>query len=853
MWNGRYLNADDFFSNSVGQPRPFLNFNQWATGVQGPIWKNHTFFNVDYEGLRVVLPTSSALERIPSPQFQAATLANLAANGNAAEIPFYKQIFGIYSGAPGAASATPVTTRNGGCGSFTALGPGVPCALQFRTTPPNREREYQWAARVDHNFSDRDHAYLRLWRDNGYQPTFTDPFNPVFNAYSPQPQMSGQFSETHTLSPTTVNQFNGSAFFYSAAFFPTSSTQAYATLPTVVQFIGSPFSRVGGAEYAFPQGRRVFQYQIIDDLSKVMGNHTFRAGFSWLHDSVTELGFGEYVHGRVFVGSLSEFFAGGGPTSYLIQRFPSGTEQPFAFNTFGGYLMDDWKVSDRLTVSLNLRLENYSNPTCSHNCFARLNTTFTGAVANPNQPYNQAILANQHNAYPDTQTVVWEPRLGIAWKPTNSDKTVIRAGAGIFADELPGNLAQAAAFNTPGLNAFTIANGSIAPGVPGSLFTKAAQANQALLSGFAAGGTLASLTQTVAGFSPPNVTSFPSVFRQPTYYKWNFEVQQALGWKTILSLNYSGMHGIYIPINDNGLNAYCPPDACPGGFLGLPAAPPDPRFGIVNQYLSAATSNYNGLTASLRRQLSAGLMINASYTWSHALDMVSNGGVEPLNDQTNVSILNPQNPYNIRANYGNADQDVRHYFNLGWVMTDMFRTARMHWGPKSVFGGWTLTGNIFARSGLPFTVIDGNATGTLAGFNYGGTIFATALTNRFATCDRNAVDTPCLNPGQFAPSTGAPTNFGNVGRNSFRGPNFFDMDLGLMKDFVIRERVTFSVGAQAFNVLNHANFDQPVGDISNPQFGYIQALVGPPTSILGSFVGGNNSPRFVELRGQIRF
>ncbi len=152
-WNGRAVNANQFFSNQVGQPTPFNNFNQWQTGVQGPIWKNHTFFDVDYEGLRNVLPTASTLTLIPSPQFQAATLANLSANGNAAEIPFYQKAFAIYNSAPGAGSATPVA-NNGGCQDFTGLAAGVPCALQFRTTPPNTNREYQWSTRVDQVFSD---------------------------------------------------------------------------------------------------------------------------------------------------------------------------------------------------------------------------------------------------------------------------------------------------------------------------------------------------------------------------------------------------------------------------------------------------------------------------------------------------------------------------------------------------------------------------------------------------------------------------------------------------------------------------------------------------------------------------
>jgi len=103
MWNGRLMNANQFFSNQTGSPRPFNNFNQWATNVNGPIKKNKTFFDVDYEGLRNDLPTAASQTLIPSPQFQTATLANLVAQGNAAEIPFYNQLFKIYNGSPAAA------------------------------------------------------------------------------------------------------------------------------------------------------------------------------------------------------------------------------------------------------------------------------------------------------------------------------------------------------------------------------------------------------------------------------------------------------------------------------------------------------------------------------------------------------------------------------------------------------------------------------------------------------------------------------------------------------------------------------------------------------------------------------
>lgn len=335
MWNGRALNANQFFSNSVGEPTPFNNFNQWQTGVQGPIWKDHTFFDVNYEGVRNVLPTASALTRIPSPQFQAATLANLTAIGQAAQIPFYNQLFAIYNKAPGASSAVPVA-NNGGCQDFTGLPAGVPCALQFRTTPPNKNKEYQWSARVDHTFSDTDRGYIRVFRDNGFQPTYTSPLGPTFNAESNQPQMSGQISETHIFGPNTVNEFKGSAFFYAASFAPSDPSGALAALPTYITFTGRPFADAGAwgqpGPFFYPQGRRVFQYQVLDDFSRIVGNDTIRAGVSWLHDTITDLDFpslGGPIHGYITT-SLSNFFNGGGSSTSLNQAFPTSSEEASA-------------------------------------------------------------------------------------------------------------------------------------------------------------------------------------------------------------------------------------------------------------------------------------------------------------------------------------------------------------------------------------------------------------------------------------------------------------------------------------------------------------------------------------------
>ncbi|MGH9558036.1 MAG: hypothetical protein ACRD30_02270, partial [Bryobacteraceae bacterium] len=196
--------------------------------------------------------------------------------------------------------------------------------------------------------------------------------------------------------------------------------------------------------------------------------------------------------------------------------------------------------------------------------------------------------------------------------------------------------------------------------------------------------------------------------------------------------------------------------------------------------------------------------------------------------------------------------DVRNYLSAGFVASDLFRQAGFHRGPNRIFGGWTLSSNWFWRSGLPFTIIDNNALGALLGNNYAGTIFASPVANVPHTCT-SAVDTPCLTTSQFAPSSGAPAGFGTLGRNTVYGPHFFDADIALMKDVAITERVRFSFGAQAYNAFNHPNFDQPVNDIASPVFGSSINTVGPPTSLLGSFVGAGSSPRFLEIKGTVQF
>jgi outer membrane receptor protein involved in Fe transport len=850
-WNGRVMNANDYLNNlaiagSPSTPRPFDNVNQWAASIGGPIKKDRTFFFFNYEGLRVIIPTASQV-RIPTAEFQAATLANLAGKDPAA-IPFYQNMFGLYNAVHGSQVGT------GSCSTLSVLTLVGPCFNRLQTTQNNFTHEYQMSLRIDQKFSDKDSIFGRVQTDQGVQATFTDPINPAFNTQSTQPEYQGQLSETHLFGSSAVNEFKLSGQWYTAFFDNPDRQAALAIFPTTVAFSGG-FSRLGGINFNFPQGRNVTQYQIVDDYSLTRGKHTFKFGVNYHRNDVTDFDYGIFTSGEAVTG-VDAFV--NGQVDFFQQNFPTRQSQPIALYGLGFYGQDEWRVTDKLKLTLALRLDHNSNPVCQTNCFAELAVPFTSLAHDPNIPYNQAIRTGLHQAYPSTDGVVWQPRLGFTFSPFSNNKTVVRGGIGIFGDSFPAVLVDNFSSNPPVLNSFQVA-GALSPASAGNVFQLASGANTSFVNAFNNGGTLASITATNPFFFPPSITASDPVIRQPRYQEWNLQVEQDLGWNSVLSFNYVGNHGIFEATLNSGLNAF--------GFGGLPAAAPDPRFSTVTQVQSIAVSNYNGLVTSFRHNFNRGFAFQLNYTWSHALDEISNGGLLPFNDNTNVSILNPVNPFNIRQNYGNADYDVRHYFSANYVWSDSLRHL-FKWGPNAVFGGWTISGTVFARSGLPFSVIDSDASATLNAQNYGGTILADVVgPSTSGSCGRaNATPDPatgnppppCLNFAGFASPTSVAVN---QARNQFRGPHFFDTDLTVMKNTKLGEKASLGLGVQFFNLFNHPNFDQPIADIAagsadpvnGGSFGTIASTVNTPTSILGSFLGGNASPRLIQLKAEFKF
>jgi hypothetical protein len=858
FWNGSKMNANDWFNNQSGTPKPFSNANQWGAWFGGPLKKDKLFFFLNTEGLRVVIPTSSKV-LIPSTQFVTATLANIGAK-LPNSLPFYQNIFNLYANAPGASGAKDtespgllsdnVTPTGDGCGSndipgFTGAG-APPCALSFRSTAGNFTHEWIFSGRMDYNISSHDQFFVRYQMDRGVQATYTDPISSIFNASSYQPEYQGQMSETHAFSSTATNQFILSGAWYQAIFGPPNLSAALAKFPTTMLFNDGTFNTVGGDLFIWPQGRDVTQYQVSDDFSKIFGGHSLKTGMKFRRNDISDHDYGLFTSGLLIPFSATDFYNGGSSGSELLRNFPTSLDQPIAIYSIGGYVQDDWKVRPRLTLTLSLRADHPSNPVCNTNCFARLTRPFSSINHDPTIPYNQVILTKQNQALSGLDSLLWQPRVGFAWQPFGSRKnaTVIRGGIGIFYDAFPGQVADNFSSNPPFLNAFVTAFDNLSPNETTNLFTDASQSNQAFVNGFASGQTLAQIQAAAPAFVPPNLTVSDAKSRAPQYQKWSMEIQQGFGSTTTLTVSYVGNHGIHEVVVNNGVNAYSS-----AGFTGLPTAPTDTRFGTVTLVQSAGVSNYNGVTTSFQKRFSrfGSGMFQFNYTYGHALDIVSNAGFNPF---TAGSSQNPTNPFNIRTSYGNADYDVRQSANMNYIWELPIRSVLRGHGLAPVVDGWQLSGTLFARTGLPYTVFDSGATNLISGNNYGGSVYASYLGAAKPACGNP--NNTCLSKTMFAPS--GQTSFGAQERNNFRGPQYFDTDFTVMKYTKLHsETAKLGIGLQFYNILNHPNFNLPDHNLADSLFGKITSAVGPPTSILGSFLGGDASPRIIQLKAQLTF
>ena len=890
LWNGSLFNAEDYFLHANDTPgeiahKPRSTVNEFGVSVGGPIRKNKLFFFGHYEGIRIALPLVSQIT-LPTAAYQKYVLDQLAVGGTdpvsgsslpaePAEIPFYQSMFSLLP--PPGGSPVPIEE--------CPLGAGDGCATQRQASLNNGDGENLVVLKIDHTINAKDSVWYRFQQDTGLQAAFTDPINSIFNSYSPQPQRTVVAGYTHVFSPALVNQFNPGASWYSSIFEPNNYSQVEQTFPIVLASASDsvPFTTIGGNNNTYPQGRKVTQWQINDNLTWTRGKHTWKFGINTRRLDVSDYDLGEGIVPTVTYNDLAQFTYGAAYTA--SQSFPVSLKERVSEGNLEYYGMDTWKPSPKATLTYGVRVTWNTNVTSASNLFSRMAGSFLDASHITDQPLNQVVIANAHNLFPATPLFIYQPRMSFAYQL--QPRTAIHGGFGVFNDIIPMQIADLAAMNAPNDPTFVggiggqVGGVGIAPGVSESAIDAAVNANNSFQTTFRSGGNPCVGILADAPTCPLAVSlnTFPSgTLKTPYYYQYNLGIEQQIGTRGNLRADFVGTRGLHEPFQEQ-LNGY--QTVCDGCFAPFPYQQPlDRRFGNVTEFRTDANSNYAGLQAAYSEQWH-GLTLRGNYTFSHCLDEVSNGGLLAFSTQGLMSPL----PGELRRQYASCDYDVRNNITAYGLYRIPFHSA--HALPGKIFADWSYSETAVLHSGLPFSVLSqpyiangkgvfqANGASTIQ-FNapaYANRVRGVpAYTKKSVAGVTVAGTKQWLNPDAFAsvvdPATGACTGgnsaancqFGNSGRNLVRGPHYTNSDLYITKTIPIHEAITFRLDCQMFNAFNHPNFALPgeveagvPGDSIPARFGTLGSTISPPTGLFGVGLGGDSSPRMIAFQGRIEF
>jgi hypothetical protein len=520
-----------------------------------------------------------------------------------------------------------------------------------------------------------------------------------------------------------------------------------------------------------------------------------------------------------------------------------------------------------------------SNPLEPHDEIARLDGAFNSIAHDVNQPLNAAIQTNLGHLFSATPIAILQPRTALAWQ--FESKSVVRAGFGIFSDLLPGSVADVIGVNPPYVRTFqggllgTVGGIAIAPNVANSAIDATTAANQAFGSGFAQGelSCASPMANPAACLPPVAMTAVPSgTLHAPYFMEWSLGIEEQIGSTGSLHAQYVGTRAVNQPYMTQ-VNGY--QTVCQGCFAQYPYEQPmDPRFGGVTQFATGANSHYSGLQLTAMKRLGHGLQGQINYTFSRCMDEVSNGGFLQFSAGGIITPL----PGDLTRDYGPCDYDIRHNLNLEYTYQLPIR-ARSRWLGYAV-NDWQISGTAVWHSGIPFSVLStsysANGNGIVQG---GGPQFASGVAgvSRYDHNSISGVTQPgtiqWLNPDAFVssvdPSTGAcdggdnpeDCQFGSLGRNSLRGPDFFWSDFYISKWFPMGERVKLRFEGQFFNVFNHPNFALPNNVLAGTPgkastqigFGALSYTTSPPTGLLGVGLGGDSSSRMIAFHARVEF
>ena len=839
------LDARNFF-NKERFPKSGLRLNQFGGTLGGPILKNKTFFFLNYEGFRrragITRITNVPTLDERSGNFQDASGNPVTVPVNSVSAQIFDQLF-------------PPPNLSDPQGNFIA-------------SPEQRDGTDQFLVKVDQRLRSSDNLSARYSRTRAdiffpFTPGQSGTNIPGYGLNDNGANHLVALSYTRVLTPRTLNEarfgFTRSNIQLATETGPQAATFGFNTgWPA-----GSPLGLGNIPQLAFsggfvsgsaavtnlgggidqPNRTAISTFQWLDNLSHTTARHAYKAGGDIRYTQLNRLYDLAFSGQILFSGSNNPEgipnalidFAEGRSSGAL--QFVGDSHRNFRTTSFGFFGEDSFKLRKNLTLNYGLR---YELNTVLREAHGRLSTfrpqNFT-TFLNPSDPTIQnnlaalrasgVVLQSDVDAIYDPDHNNVAPRIGLAWDIFSDGKTVLRAGYGVFYETIIGNIPGNVMLNPPFLPDFF----NPFPGWP----------NAFAPSGF------------------PVLTITQQKLRTPYAQHYNFLLQRELPARTLLEIGYVGTSGTKLPrfrqmnqafITQQQIDQLTPDVVTRMEIMGIP--PPaaqflaqnialipsvarTPFFGYAQLFQAENTisSHYNSLQAKLDKRFSHGLSFLMAYTWAKSID----GASVFFGSGANATTIFPQDNYNLRAERGNSDFDIRH--RLSWSL--LYQVPKLQKLPKVLGDGWQLGGILSLQTGQPFSVLTGQDNSSTGLGNDRPNLIG----------DPNAgphtVD-KWFNTAAFTPN--APLTFGDAGRNIVVGPGFHNFDFSVLKNTHIGERVNAQFRAEFFNITNHPNFALPANILAAPNFG---TLFQTPDAAQNNVGLGSGGPRLIQFALKLNF
>jgi hypothetical protein len=857
------LDANNYFSNLSGTPKPELRFNTFGGNLAGPIFipdhyntnRSKTFFFINEEDRRIVLGSVSN-STVP-------TVAERAGNFSAITTPIYVPTvgdpaklaqfatLGLVPGQPFPGNQIPNSLLDPNTQLFLGTGalPNPNSGSQYITSANETADLREDVLRVDEKVNDKMSILGHYMHDADTQffpaifggvPTIGFPLNsPTYNAV---------IAMTYSFSPNLINvaaiNFNSDALFYGISgiykipsgwsvnkFFP--SSDPINRLPTIS--LGAPYDNAYDPGF-LPYNNNGTNYTERDDLSWTKGSHNFKFGGSFLHYTKNQVIGGDTEGDYDFSGSYTAQYAANGSTTVAGNSFADmllgmsanyseeelQDRRHYRANLGAAYLMDDWRATRRLTLNIGLRYETLPH---SYEKYDRVSNF------NPSD-YNQAdatVFTSSGSISATSPGVTTVPGVALSTVPFYLNGIQIAGRNGVpsglvknywftieprlgFAYDLFGNgktiLRSGAGLFFNEVEGEDLYNASTNPPL-----SNVPSVNDVYFSNPET-TTINGTTTSSFPILPNGLTSLADNYPVPETGMWSLGLQQQLSRNSVFSIGYVGNASWHqyversidtVPLNDPNRLAIA------AGTYNANLDRIYTGYSGITQQQTSANANYNSLQTTLRTENLHGLTLELAYTWSKALNIQT--------VQQNLTTGPTSDPFDTKFDFGPSDLDRTNVFTASYIYKIPLGSSLSNAIAREVLGGWQISGVTTMESGTPFTPTLGFDNVGLGGGTTERPDLVKPLTYLHSRLEWFSTDSYAAPPS---------LSFGDSGRNSIRFPGRDEWNLGLFKSFALNHKGTdLQFRVDSYNTFNHTQFENVDGGFNDATFGQVTSTWDP--------------------------